>query len=383
MSVELLAIAFNHDPQSNTRDAFNIRRNARESVEIPEWRRGLEDPEESVAAYALAETQGNTLTLRVKLASPEDRLKSLEVRALSGADGLLGEVAASTVTFGEDGETDFETFQLANPLLWSRGVGTEVVSWQWQFRRGPGEAWTEFARTSHRIYTVLRVPTEPWRQQPFTGSNLQLPWADVLAFACRWAASTFTARRAATRITEQVFALGNGLLAYGCPIGTLPMYTIPTFPSLFNCTAFLDRLKGGFGRGPFVNCSDCAAIVSTFANAAGCDLWQSQMFTPGIPFPVSPILAIGGSQWSIPCGSPTFSYHEVAWTEACTSADDVFDACLKVDALPLLPLRLGILPTGLRFGFPGQGEYRDLLAAPGGRQLCQPQPGLRQRRPVF
>jgi hypothetical protein len=427
MSVELLALAFNHDPASAARDALNVRRNSLEPVEVPEWRQGLTNPEDSVAAYALAETQGNTLTVKAKLSSPEDRSRSLEVRAvrpppppfpdalrlqlsvlaltqpllaqalllqwqatwrsLFGGAGLLGEVAARSVTFGEDGETGFETFDLSGPLLWSRGVGTEVVSWQWQFRRGPGEAWSDFVRTSHRIYTVLRTPTEPWQQQPFEPTNLQLPWTDILAFACRWAASAFTVRRAATRVTEQVFELGNGHLVYGCPINALPVYTVPSsspfLPPLFNCTAFLDLLKGGFGRGPFVNCSDCAAIVSTFANALGCDLWQSKMLTPGVPFLLNPILAIGGSQWSVPCGVPTFIFHEVAWTEECTSGDDVFDACLKVDASPLSPLRNGVLPSGMRFGLPGQGEYRDLLAAPAGRPFCQPQPDMRQRRPVF
>ena len=39
--------------------------------------------------------------------------------------------------------------------------------------------------------------------------------------------------------------------------------------------------------------------------------------------------------------------------------------------------------ANIRFGFPGEGQYRDRLASPAGRLLCQPQPLSRQRRFVI
>jgi hypothetical protein len=45
----------------------------------------------------------------------------------------------------------------------------------------------------------------------------------------------------------------------------------------FECTQFVERLRGGNGNGIYANCSDCATIVASFANVLGCDLWQSRM----------------------------------------------------------------------------------------------------------
>ena len=104
------------------------------------------------------------------------------------------------------------------------------------------------------------------------------------------------------------------------------------------------------------------------------------------PFALNPILAIGDDRWRTACDWGAFSYHEVAWKGACTSAEGVFDACLLVDgdanpaALPHEPM----LPANLRFGTPGTGGYRDRLAAPTptGSPFCTPQPLSRQRRAV-
>ena len=40
MSVRLEAIKFNHDPGAATADALTIRRNATQTVAVPEWRWG-------------------------------------------------------------------------------------------------------------------------------------------------------------------------------------------------------------------------------------------------------------------------------------------------------------------------------------------------------
>src|SRR5438093_1119227 len=82
MGVELLAIKFNHDPTSATSDALNIRKNAREFIAVPEWRRGDLNPEDSVAAYAIRETRGETVTIQAKFASTEDKPGTVEVRAV-------------------------------------------------------------------------------------------------------------------------------------------------------------------------------------------------------------------------------------------------------------------------------------------------------------
>jgi hypothetical protein len=138
-----------------------------------------------------------------------------------------------------------------------------------------------------------------------------------------------------------------------------------------------------------VNCTDCATIVSTFANVLGCDLWQSRMGTllpPSVVFfATNQIQSIGSARFGLPCGWPGFTYHEVAWTNGCTADDDVYDACCAVNgtATPDRAPRVALLPTGMRFGAPGAAQYRDRLAAPAARGVCEPRPGTRVRRVVF
>jgi hypothetical protein len=421
MSVVLLAIKFNHDPTSARRDALNIRKNASEIVHVPEWQRGISvNAADSIAAYAIREIQGNTPTIRVKLERSNLSLQSVEVRAIapppvetpewllqlflspllrwpayyyyyyqlyshilrqSSAGNVLGEVKARSVSFKSNGETDFELFELQNVNLQNQGAGIHNIVWQWQYRVTPDAPWQDFASTRHRIYSLLQMPTAPWQQTPFTRANTQLPWAAVLEYACRWAMGDRSPGQAATSITREVFQLGETILEYGCPIGAMTQYAL----FYFDCTGFLERLRGGFGNGQYLNCSDCATIVSTFANAVGCDLWQSRMVPQiGLVFPTNPILSIGGQKWEPPCGFVGFTYHEVAWQGDALTSDAVFDACLLLNGssnptqAPFIPL----LPANIMFGLPGTRRYLDRLVPPHGQADCVPQPLLRQRRVV-
>jgi hypothetical protein len=410
VSVVLDAIKFNHDPSSATADAINLRRNATQLVTVPEWRNGINtNPEDSLAAYAQNATRGQTLTIQAQLHRTDAQLSAIEVRAVDAesdppgprgclgwivwllqllaralSGNVLGTVRARTVVFPANGQTGFETFELTNTRLWNVGVGVHTTTWRWQYRTSPSHLWVDFATTNHRIYVLLDVPTAPWQQAPYQPNNLQLPWTDVLDHACRWALFATTPEDAAAKVTRSVYDLGPGTLNYDCPGGGSTHYAYPSF----DCTALLDRLRGGIGNGRYINCTDCATIVSTFANALGADLWQSRM---GWNFALNPILAIGSSLWEPACLSSgygwtgSFSYHEVAWTGACTAVDQVFDGCLQIDAdpdptnAPHSPL----LPTNIRFGNPGDGDYRDRLATQAGRTTCNPQPTTRTRRAII
>jgi hypothetical protein len=402
MSIALLAIAFNHDPGSARSDALNIRRNAIQAVAVPEWQHGVTaTAADSLAAYAVRDVMGHPITIRARFARLRPQLDAVQVRALqppppgalAGAPQLhwlqqllqtrvnvLGEVAPETVVFQPDGESGFVTFTLRNTRLASCGAGVHRVQWHWQYRLGPADPWRGFATTEHTIYTVLHAPRAPWVQQPATAANTQLPWTDALDFACRWAQGTRTPEEAAAAITRAVYSLGYGVLEYDCTIGA----TAYAF-EVFLLSELLELLRGGPGRGRYVNCADCAAMVATFANAVGADLWQSRMGGPFAGalgyFPVNPVRTIGAPGWSLPCGWwPGWTFHEVAWSGGCTADDTVFDACLQLDGYP--PYRVPLVPANLRFGHIGEYAYRDLLAAPEGRALCEPTPFARQRRPV-
>lgn len=400
MTVHLDAIKFNHDPSTVHNNAINIRKNASEFIEVPEWRAGISvNPEDSRAAYAKKETSGNTLTIQARFRWLGSSAKSVEVRALDptvdppgppGCMGIiirllrriiralfgnvLGEVKSRTISFSGTGLGAFETFELIHSRLDQVGVGIRVTTWRWQYRIDNGP-WTDMETSRHRIYVLLETPNDPWQQTPYSASNTHLPWTDVLDRACNWAFLATTRDQAATGITQQVYNLGNSVITYDCPGGGGTRYAYPNF----DCTAFLERIEGGPGNGQYVNCSDCATFVSTFANAVGCDLWQSRM---GLSFDLNPILAIGSNTWETACGWGGFYYHEIPWKDGCTASDRVYDACLQVDgdADPTSSPHTALLPANMIFGTPGSDDYRDKLSPSGN---CDPMPSTRQRRSVY
>jgi hypothetical protein len=408
MPPRLEAVKLNHDPNSATHDALNIRRNNGAVVALPEWQRGVSTkPEDSPAAYSIADTRNQTLTIQARFTCTEHGRKRFEVRAVDPTvdpplpkgcprgclplwkilaalirnlfGNVLGDVKAKQVTC-DHGQTAWETFVLDNPRLWSVGVGVHTTTWRWQYRAKPSDPWVDFDTSTHRVFVVLELPKDPWKQLPFDTANTQLPWIDVLDYACRWAAGRSDRDSAAAAVTSAVNGLGPALIEYDCPGGGGTHYGW----GAFDCTAFLDRLSGGAGNGRYVNCTDCATFVSTFANILGCDLWQSQM---GWDFGLNPIQAIGAGAWYPGCPGwllPGFTYHEVAWKGACLEGDRLFDACLDVDgdADPTAAPHSALLPTNVIFGMPGSGHYRDRLATPGGRPACAPQPSTRRRRSV-
>jgi hypothetical protein len=364
------AIKFNRDPNAATHDALNIRRNAADFISVPEWQRFISvNPEDSPAAYAAAQTRGNPITIEVSLSSTDPGVAFVEVR-------VEHHVEARAVNF-TNAKSGFVTFDLVDPPMARGRVGIWDREWRWEYRLAPHHPWQFFAVTRHRIYVVLDLPTGPWQQSPYAAGNIQLPWIEVLDYACRWAEGATSIDIAAALVTQAVYALGPAIITYDCPGGGSSHYSWGNF----DCSAFIERLRGGIGNGIYVNCSDCATIVSTFANVLGCNLWQSKM---GYGFALNAILAIGSNVWETACGWGSFSYHEVAWKAGCTANDDVYDACLEVDgdSDPTTAPHVALLPQDLRFGNPGDLLYRDRLASPPGRPNCNPQPGTRQRRTV-
>ncbi len=433
MSIVLSAIQFNHDHRSKTSSALNVRKNANEFLSVPEWKRNLSyRPEDSVAVYSIKETQGSTLTIKAEFIRKDSSVSSVQIRAIQApkpslpwwirflphpdllwpqpryyknyndfltyityknyfqfwqawlvtSSNVLGEVKPRVITFLNNDNSGMQSFELQNVRLSSRGVNISNVEWLWQYRIHSTDPWLDIAITRHRIYSVLSLPTEPWKQNPYRRDNTALLWTEVLDFACHWASGSM-ARLGATRsITRAINELGDSIIEYGCPIGSHEMYS-NTPLNIFNCSAIIERLRGDIGNGRYVNCTDCASMVSTFANSIGCDLWQSRMGKYVPTFVTNPIRVIGSRLWESPCGwGLGFTFHEVAWMGDCESDDEVFDASLEVNGstLPTIPPHIPLLPVNMRFGLSGDGQYRDRLTAPTDRLTCEPMPWERRRR---
>lgn len=390
------SIAFDHPGAASP--LVTVRRNAVEPVIVPEWRGGYSiDSDDSVVAFALEGSQDAHLSLEVRLTSSSPGLRSADVRAVSLVDAfpwlppqpepILGRAALTTVDFDDLGESGAVLFDLEGVRIWDRGIGVHDVAWCWQARPDANWPWTPIGLSRHRVYVLLRSPRPPWSTQPRSPANQNLPWTDLLEFACRWARGARTPEQVAQLVTRAVYELGSGIVRYDCPGGGGTHYTYPA-PSfhLFDCSQFVRLLHGDPFASRWVNCMDCASMVSTTTNALGGELWQSGMFSDDGPFELNPILAIGSANWQTACGWGSFAYHEVAWTGDADSDDAVYDACLLVDggANPGRPPFLPELPANLRFAAPG--AYRDRLAAatPFGRPRCRPRPERsRKRRAVI
>lgn len=354
----------------NPKGALAARKNAKEAIQRPEWSRHRSvNPEDSPVVYVAEQKKKSKATITVRLSCSHSSVGSLEVR-------VAKHVAGRRVAFVR-GSTRLTTFKLLRPPPVFGRVGIWDVEWNWQYRVRRTEKWQDLYTTRHRFYIVQGLPTAPWNQLRPHSSNTRLPWTDVLNYSCRWAEGAATVKSAAALVTKRVNGLGSNVVTYDCPGGGSSHYSFPNF----DLSAFLDRLGGGIGNGIYVNCSDCASIVSTFANALGCDLWQSTM---GYGFALNKVQSIGSKRWRTPCGWTSFNYHEAAWTGGCTVDDCVYDACLHVNGHndPTQPPNEPLLPMSMKFGNVGDLLYRDRLASPAGRPLCNPRPASRQRRKV-
>lgn len=401
MILQVTAIQFSQGENQGAASALKLRKNAFQTLPPVEWIRDINTRlEPSMVAYAISQVRAHSrrvvVRVKFKVSQASTLPASISIRAMQpplniGPNlwstlllnniSILGDVKEQTIPIAQNGETPFISFELKNHTLDTWGVGIFESFWNWQFREKPHQPWESFDKTQHRVYILLNEPTLPFSQD-FPGDAL-LPWTDILDYACDWAAGSRTEDEATGRITGRLFSMGPTFLEYNC-VNFLPAY-VQTLDlsgnSFFNCTNFLLHLKtNNINR--FIICSDCAAIVSTFANIVGCDLWQSKMETPGLMFRVNDILAIGGFGWQTPCGVPGFAYHEVAWKGNCTSADRIFDACLAVDGSFSLsdPIRVPLLPVNMLLGSQGSGQYRDRLVFPPDWQLSEPRPQTRLRR---
>src|SRR5947209_1935177 len=396
MSLELQSISFNHPADASTKCSLNIRRNFNDIVRMPEWSRTANVVRSLEAAYVIGRVleDFSNLTLRVSLQSTDNSLQAATVRAVSRhstEQDNFGDVVAKRVQFPDAGAPVIVDFNLTNSQLLALGVNAYNVVWDWQFSpTGNAGDFQSFDESRHKIYAVLARPTLPWTHSV---DDDQLPWAEVLDWACKWAQGAQDVDEAATLITKNVFGLGHvmvdideaggqsPLIEYDCPHSGAHHYIDI---GIFRCSRFLKRLKLSQSDGPFINCDDCAAIVSTFANILGCDLAQVMMGRgPQDPFNLNPTILIGAppNDWKVGCPGtlPDFSHHTVAWKGNANSSGRVFDGCLMVDGdndptgPPSSP-HVALLPTEVQFGGVDGTGYRFRLASGprSNRAKCSP-----------
>src|SRR5262249_36223674 len=165
--------------------------------------------EDSPAAYSRASVHGHKITVQAQFTCDDPTIRSVEVRAVDNVlepptgngclgfllgllaqllralfGNVLGTVAPTDVPFfgGASGPV---IFNLKCVRVGHVPVGIHTTEWRWQYRIGGG-AWVDLEVTRHRIYVLVAGPTAPWQQAPYTPTNTQLPWTEVLDVACQW-----------------------------------------------------------------------------------------------------------------------------------------------------------------------------------------------------
>ncbi len=357
MDVSIEAIQFNYDSKSVKTDALTIRKNESEEINVPEWR--LDPPQRFAVAYA--RSQGNELCIAVRLKRYSLNVRSVMVSAQSNI--ILGEIAETEVVFSGNDLSDFKILKLKNATVGSAKVGRSDVKLNWTLIATSSDGTkTSFTQsTEHVIYTLLDQPNPPWgpdKEDP--KYEYELPWADVLELACKWAAGAADQITAASMITREIHNLGLKHVGRKSVLGFDRTSSYSRFAlngtDRIDFTKFLELVKNpGTMK---VNCTDCAILVSSFANILGCNLFQSQM---GTRFRTNQIREIGSSKE----GAVVYDYHEVAWEYPCTADANLFDCFLQVDSDPSTSEFTPLLPVNIRFGNHKSKNYHYLLVEDG------------------
>jgi hypothetical protein len=386
MSAQLLEVLFNHDPNDKRGSALNLRVNASVPGTLPEWQGGAGRP----VAYGTRAIVPSLLAVGARIRWTGPPRAAVEVRAISSLvttdirAPILGELVARPVPLGANGVSERVLFPARGGWAASAPVGTYRIAWRWQVRAQSTDPWTDFALTEHDIYATLTLPAAPWTELPFVDANIALPWSDVLAIACKWAAGASNASEAALLITSRLFSLGPELFEYGCAVFGKEMYANSVL-AVFDCSAFVERINGSEGNGRYINCTDCACIISTLANVLGARLWQSRMGTYVPAFKTRDIRTIGSTRWTSPCSRGLgLMFHEVAWSGNATEYDAVYDGSLLVNAnLSPSGFIVPMLAAGLGFGPAFGGQYRSMLAQMQDQLICHPAPEERRCRALM
>ena len=359
MTIRIESISFNHRPLTPATAALTIRKNQNEDIIAPEWRSGMTDPASSPAAYTLNQILSNRLTIKAEFRRDSGDPATVTVRTVAQSGNVLGNIISRTINFGTALST-VALFELASPSG-NPVVGIWNIAWDW-FANG-----ALLQTTRHRIYTLAGAPQAPWGQPGSTFTDFQVPWTEVLDHACRQAAGVRTVDEAADRLTRWVNALGASKLQYDEQSSGASFFTISGMKT-FKCTRFLQLLAGGPATRSRVNCTDCATIVSSFANILGCNLVQSRI---GYEFQTNLIQKIG---LGYPYRQP-FKFHEVAWKFQSNGSASVYDSCLLFDGdtnladdnfLPTLGVNEP-LGTPARAGY----HFRVIAPTPAGRAATE------------
>ena len=327
MSVELVGITFDHASGQPETRALHIRED------------GATPAQPNVAAYALAPTKGEQLTIEVGLrfpgldgaGLPPGAAVAVRAQATAASSDVLGNVRERDVTVPAANQPGIFLFELSAPKLHDKGVGTYTVAWEWQFKLTPTSPWALFHTSTATIYVTLDVPTTPWTQATDAASQRRWPWARMLNLACAWAGGVkltgtkpAAIKKIAKRVEQAIYELGDAGKFEYVTTGD-QRYVVGISAGVFNVTTFIDDVEGP-AEGLPIYCTECAAAVATAVNCLGGDLTLLRLDRPTASIHLNSYVLIGKTT----ANEGSFSFHDIA-VRTSGANRQVFDATLKPD----------------------------------------------------
>ena len=379
--IEVVAVKFNHDVGSEFMDGINIRQNHSLPFDIAngEWTSA------QGAVSPICYRAGQPVSVKAKFSAGTTLMTSAKIKAenLASSGGLFNSFPEREVVF-RNGESDWVEFTM-NGSVPSQVLICPAEYLKWTVTSVDGQPVPPETITNtgpHKVYVILDSPQPPWDNTAGSECNA---WTNALEFACASASGASLMTNAAAKISEAIY--GSNRFQYEFVRGK-SKYTEYTEngESVVCLTKCIDRLNGRDGNGLYVNCTDCASFVVSFANLLGCELYSSRM---GSVFTTNPYLAIGNTTWTPPQWGWCFSYHEVAWSGNCGNYDLVYDACLKYNGVdpPTNLTHVAISPVAVIFSDDDPNApyvYRERLTPPttSGYGSCLPITNTAIRRSV-
>ena len=391
-NVRVRGIWFNHNAESERSDSVTMTDADNNPMTSAEWTDGKRP---QPAAYARDAT---TRTITIKAAFAGGRPgESLTIRAIAerpgvgpvlgavlnlllGPSSVLGVVTPREVSFGDNGESDFVSFEIRgrrNPPA----VGVYTVRWIWQVQRGG--RWMDIETTEHKLFMLAAVPAPPWSRAT-TAKVWRIPFPAAVELACQWASGANSVEEATDLIAKAIHE--HPKHEYD---STADQFA-DSFPkSYFDVTKYLFELENAdIVR---IDCRGTAAAVAAFANLLGAELFTLSIAnSDGTKFNTKELLPFVSTTWVQFTLADAWTFHEVAVVPGLLPAPVLaistftplspwpagFGADqLIYDAIPLLNPDAPVSALKIPLGVPGVGgqDYRFLLMESGAGDTLTPE----------
>ncbi len=245
------SIRFNWETNNGNEDALNIRKDADNAINLPEYQRGSVNDE-------VAYLGGKTVKMNVKFRVEPTSITSLWIEGVSNDEnGMLGNTYQTEVTFnnGLSNEVQFEIVE-AIPNV----IQKSAEFWEWSVIKGDISLVTDVTGP-HTMYTILGTPQSPWNN---VYNNDQNPWVialDLVIDVEKGGAHGSTSLTDAADVITTYLHGGHGY-SYDTWSGA-GRYKTGTGSS-FNLTGYINK-----SLGTIINCYDMGGGVNVLTALVG------------------------------------------------------------------------------------------------------------------